>query len=648
MAPPNENFSRALIRLWFRLTTILSIGLLVALALLLYPPVLGWLFYISIPEALYEIACRGVFLCAIAMAASLLLTVLASPFLRAPASRTSAFQNIAGCVSGAVVFFDLFVAVGVVADSEKLSHSAELRIFLLYIAVFLLSLFNRNWRKRLAAQFDGIKPKTTRIAIGAIAAAIAILAIIDYSAPTSAQSASVAVHPKRNILFVTFDALSAEDMSLYGYDRPTTPMLEQFAKSGSVFTHFYSGSTFTTPSLATIFTGLEPSEDGVYHLQGRLRAPHDEQSFVRALHDAGYTTGATISSPMAYFFTSWRPREFDWLDGPVYRTKDFLKVWNATSWLHPQQSFGSRLDEFNDFEKAFRLVLVNGYDADPFKHTVSRFPPAQVFAHAREEIDRLPEGYFLWVHVFAPHHPYLPAEHMGKFLPGPEMRTGQSQMAMPQGEYPMQMQDLVTQARARYDEFIADADTAFGQFVNKADADGKLANTVVIVSADHGESFQAGVYQHDTPFQTVPEIHIPLVVRMPGQTTGSRIDFAADQTSLAPTILELAGVSRAPWMHGRSLVPWLGDQREASSAPDALAFCQYLATSSVFRPVSSGSVGVTDGVNQYVVNVKTGQASLRDMRQPLTWKVDRSAQNPEKAKALRAALEARFPGLLKK
>ena len=79
-----------------------------------------------------------------------------------------------------------------------------------------------------------------------------------------------------------------------------------------------------------------------------------------------------------------------------------------------------------------------------------------------------------------------------------------------------------TKARLRYDEFLADADSAFGVFLSGLEAAGRLQNTAVIVSADHGESFEGGIF-HARPAIIRPALRFTslLMIRMPGQERGS-------------------------------------------------------------------------------------------------------------------------------
>ena len=129
---------------------------------------------------------------------------------------------------------------------------------------------------------------------------------------------------------------------------------------------------------------------------------------------------------------------------------------------------------------------------------------------------------------------------------------------------------------------------------------------------------------------------------MRGQERSARIAFAVDQTALAPTILEIAGLLRADWMRAPSLVPYLIP--DAAAAGDRLGITEYLETNSAFRPVHPGTVGVTGGIHQHLLNLGTGEHA-RDGR-AADWNIDRSA--PEAARELRDDLYSRFPELPRK
>jgi arylsulfatase A-like enzyme len=191
---------------------------------------------------------------------------------------------------------------------------------------------------------------------------------------------------------------------------------------------------------------------------------------------------------------------------------------------------------------------------------------------------------------------------------------------------------------------MATTDRRFGELMEELDRSGKLKDTTVILTADHGESFEGGIYQHQTPYLTRPVIHIPLVVHAPGQTEGRTIDAPVDQTSLAPTILELAGQTKPEWMRGQSVAPWITGNAQPPAS--GMAFCQYLERNSIFKPLRKGTLGVIDGEYQYVVYLDNQNGDLRPLPQAQYWNINQGDQNPGKAASLRAAIQAQFPDLV--
>jgi arylsulfatase A-like enzyme len=358
------------------------------------------------------------------------------------------------------------------------------------------------------------------------------------------------------------------------------------------------------------------------------------------LKSAGYTTAAFLSNPFAYYLGK-STGGFDLLPEPVFHSGGLERVWNASRPLHQDSGFGSRIDEYIDLESVWNSLF-----ALPGNLSM-RFRPEATFAHAQQLLNQLPNGYFLWVHVITPHNPYLPdPADRGRFLPADKVHTDEEWAGGRwKPNYPPDQQSLVDERRLRYDEFIATADRAFGAFMANFEKSGKSQNTIVIVSADHGESFEGGVYQHSSPYLTRPVIHIPLIIRLPGQREGRKVAVAADQTALAPTILELSGQSKPESMRGESLAGWLKEDNRGEG--EGLAFSQYLERNSVFRPLQHGMVGVVDGKYQYVVDLATQKGSLRPLSEAHFWNLDKASDNPARARELRSAVHGRFPAWVK-
>jgi arylsulfatase A-like enzyme len=636
--------------LWLRLATLGVVALIFGESLWLAPgKAQGWSFYLTTTEVLFEVVVRLVAAAVFGFLLGTICAAILAPILGFFKSARELLVDSATKVAVVLIVFLLsrYALEVLIGWSYTIAPHRAIYDRLLYVGQFVViavALCIPRARRTLTSSFDGfLSPQMTRRTAIATVGSAAALALTEYALSKSvprAMAASSPQRPKSNFLLITFDALDAEDMSLYGRRYPTTPNIDAFARQGTVFKNFFSASTFTTPSVATMLTGLYPSESAVYQLQGRIRASDAKHILPYLMGGAGYETAAFLTNPFAYYLSKSVQSGISMMPEPVFQQGFLQHLWSATSPLHQDSGFGNRMDEYADLEYVWnKLVRIPG-------NLCMRYRPVKSFEHARKMVADLPDGYFLWLHVITPHNPYLPdpQEH-GRFLPDSKWNTYEEEFGGRwKPHYPPDQQSELDERRLRYDEFIATADRGFGDFMTDFENAGKLANTTVIVSADHGESFEGGVYQHSSPYLTRPVIHIPLIIRTPGQKEGRTVAVTADQTSLAPTILDLAGVPKPAAMRGPSLVPWLSS--ESPSDNTGVAFCQYFERNSVYKPLRYGTVGVISGEYQYVVYLDTQKGELRPLSEAEVWNLDRSAENPERASALRATLKARFPELV--
>jgi arylsulfatase A-like enzyme len=440
----------------------------------------------------------------------------------------------------------------------------------------------------------------------------------------------------RNVILVTFDALSMEDTSLDGYHLPTTPNIDSLARKSTSFTNFYGSSTFTTPCVVSILTGRYPSNTHVYHYGGRLRGEGATQTLPNVLRAGGYLTAASVANPGAHPACLGFGADFDLLPDPPIN--DFATR-EATGIFHS----GALANDAGFVGRIVPYILEN-LAPRQFGQTHSKAPPNMSFEQAERLLDKLHGPFFLWVHVYAPHFPYLPEPpYLKKFLQSDEFRTHAdfaNSFDQKGYTYSASKQQTIDRGRLRYDEWVAQADGAFGQFMATLERTGHSTDTAIIVSADHGESFAGGYVGHGGPRQLRPILHVPLVVHVPGMTEARQVSTVADQTRLAPTILEIAGIERPSWMDGQSLC---GLMRGEAELQPAQAFTQYFEANSAFKPIHSGTVGVIDGRHQYVIDVGTGAGSLYDLSEANEQRNELSGREPAIAADLRGAIQRRFP-----
>lgn len=425
---------------------------------------------------------------------------------------------------------------------------------------------------------------------------------------------------KPNIILISLDTLTAKDMSLYGYNLPTTPNLESFSKQCHVFNHAYANSNFTTPGMASILTSKYPVTNKVYSYYNFLSSEIRHENIAHELKRVGYQNIALIANPAGHPNTNGSFRDFDHaplIDHLHQLTGDSLvddfQLYLKRLGFHPLAWFGERAVAMTrHLESAWLKFLPARRIARD--QLFSRSPDI-TFGLAHKYLKDAKRPFFLWTHIQAPHSPYLPnASFKHRFLSESIFETASSQNHFSNLHYTADQQPLVDKLRLRYNEHIASSDAAVGDFLTHLAKEGYLENSVVIITADHGEQFEKGFHEHGGAgymglYQ--PLIHIPLLIHLPGQTTTQRIAANAEQVDIAPTILDLLKLPIPRWMEGESLVPGMLGQH-SSGKPK---FSMNLELCSPRRPITDGSIAVMLGSDKYIYYRRSGKEELYDLGQ---------------------------------
>ena len=427
---------------------------------------------------------------------------------------------------------------------------------------------------------------------------------------------------KPNVVLISFDALTAQDMSLYGYRLPTTPQFERLARRSYNFVNFVSSSDFTTPAVASLLTGQYSLTNRVFQLYGHVPHRLRKDNIAWVLRRHGYTTAAIVTNPAAHPLTLRLAKSFSILPRPP-----------VSSWFFPgtfllQLRHSLLFNAVNGI--AVNGILRFGSLAGLFNKT-SMVQPRAVFASAREFIRGARTPYFLWVHLYPPHAPYVSDKRFrGRFLPGPDFTTqAQYFWQTPGSEYPPQSQHDVDLLRLRYDESIAECDSTLGEFLDWMSASHRDANTILVVTADHGENFSDGWWSHESPDLHYPETHIPLLISLPGEKRGYTETEDGDLTDIAPTLLAELGIGEPSWMDGH---PLIGPTQAAAAAEPS--FSMYLGQSDPFSRPTVGAIAANSGGYHLVWYFPSGGLELFDI-----------ARDPEEKHAVRPLFPPYPPGM---
>ncbi len=438
---------------------------------------------------------------------------------------------------------------------------------------------------RLAAPGARLLPALDRLArrtLPVLLAAVALAAVVPLVRDRIAERRAIAALPAAradapNVLLIILDTVRAMSLSLYGYPRPTTPELERFAAKGVLFTQAISPAPWTLPSHASMFTGREAHE-----LSTDWYVPLDSTypTLAEQLRDAGYNT-AGFSGNVWY-----ASREMGLGRGFVhfedYR-RSLAELGMSASILRViRGEFVRRLGREDDMPDRKSAADIN-HDFLGWLDANGHRP------------------FFTFLNYYDAHTPYLPPESFaGQFHAGPERlshapdRT--SATAPPDSA-------RVKAARDSYEAAIAYLDHELRQLFTELERRGALENTLVIVTADHGEEFfEHGVPEHGNSLY-LPSVHVPLMIVWPHHVpAGQRVTAPVGARQIAATVMDLAGLGARSPFPGPSLThDWL----TPDSAPEPPIFNQlgHATGLPAWYPVSKGDMfAVLFGGLRYIRN----------------------------------------------
>ncbi len=450
-------------------------------------------------------------------------------------------------------------------------------------------------------------------------------------------------------MLLTIDALSAEHMSLYGARRPTTPELDAFAGTATVFDHAYANGNFTTAGVASILTGTRPWTHRAFQIFSWPTLESRQHSLPEELLRAGYMTGYVATNSYAGAARLGFSPYFQY--GRSDRVPMTLPCPDRLARALPYACPASQILPILLLEKLWERA-----QAASLSRTNRHYDPELAVDTALtwlEHVDKT-RPVFIWVHLFPPHAPYAaPAPWLGRFSAASEARTTAS--SDPTDNYVFRSMDpqLVTVFEARYDEAVQYVDHYAGSFITQAL---KLLgdNTVVVVMADHGESFANGYGGHGGPGLYDSIIHVPLIIKLPHQAHMVHIETRAEQVDVAPTLAALAQAGTPSSWEGQSLLG-LWDTDDPGSSATRPVFAMNFEENHRDAPLTAGSLAVIQGrwkLMHYMGQLHYPQMpalhdELYDISSDPDELTDLAAQQPQETRrltALATAELARHPG----
>ena len=314
-----------------------------------------------------------------------------------------------------------------------------------------------------------------------------------------------------NIVLITIDTLRADHLSCYGYERKTSPVIDAIAENGIVCSNVFAPSSWTAPSMTSLFTSVYPINHGVVHGIGYTE---DNALNVQEIFSPDLTTLAEVLQANGY------------------------STFGVSANPHLSEKF--RFDRGFDY-----------FTCLPFEDAKA----VNEAAFAWEDKIRKAGKYFLWVHYVDPHYPYTAQKPwIGSYASeaetrmllniSPESWWGLKTLVKSVKDDPTLIKHLI----ALYDSEINYADAHVGMLMEKLSLD---EETLVVITSDHGEEFlEHGETGHGHNLYQ-QSLHVPLIVKLPRKhIERTTLSQPMSLINVMPTILEIAGLDAPPTATG--------------------------------------------------------------------------------------------------
>jgi arylsulfatase A-like enzyme len=317
----------------------------------------------------------------------------------------------------------------------------------------------------------------------------------------SALAIGCSHEPSPNVVLIVLDTVRADGVGGTFNDRPVTPALDGLAAAGTRFDRAYSTAPWTLPSHASLFTGLAPTQHKAVHENFALAASH--RTLAESLSEHGYLTYGITSNP--------------WVTSGRGLAQGFQKF----------EAAYSQEPEATDKGASRAAQLATGFIAG----AASQAKP-----------------FFLFVNLLEAHLPYAPPDAGFAAL-------GIAPDSLTTRDYSIERAEEIitgertadaverTLAQTLYTAEIAYQDQQLAVIIDTLTSHQILDNTLIIVTADHGELLgEGGMMGHEFSLAD-PVLNVPLVVRYPSRFAGGiRSELPVSHLDILPTVVDIVGI----------------------------------------------------------------------------------------------------------
>jgi arylsulfatase A-like enzyme len=402
-----------------------------------------------------------------------------------------------------------------------------------------------------------------------------------------------------NVLIIVFDAWSAYNISLYGYDRDTTPNLSRLADRAVVYHNHYAGGNFTTPGTASLLTGTHPWKHRAFRHNSQVDESYVDKNLFHAFKN--HYRLAYSHNPLVNIFLKQFAGKIDeyihqqrfllqndWIINSLFNNDEDIA---SVSWIRAMKrqlngsTYSLYLPQLYEKIKDARIVTYqdNFPEGLPSVLEDNYFRLEDGINWLNQNLDILPKPFLGYFHYLPPHFPYKThAEFKNRFV-----NDGWKQIVKPKHLFSRQYSpERLYKSRTEYDEFILYVDREFDRLHDYLEQSGMLDNTWVVLTSDHGELFERGIRGHLTFTLHQPVIRVPLMIFEPGSKTRKDVYAPTSAIDLLPTLMQVTGQGKLDWVEGEILPPFT----QGHPARDNRVYALQARRTNTGYPINEGTV----------------------------------------------------------
>ena len=394
-----------------------------------------------------------------------------------------------------------------------------------------------------------------RILFGLIAAFIFLVA--DYSIVSTVKSRRPeSARPSTdNIILITIDTLRSDHLGCYGNNKILTENMDRIASEGILYKNCMSPIPLTNPSHASILTGLYPPHHGILlngesHLNPGIKTLPDVLS-QRGYKTAAFVSGHTLKNWVCHFSEQFELYEDNFSPSRILPDSVFESIF-----AKPCLAMLKRIHFLGDLNKNSRIAEKVIKEAGDWISLNSDSP------------------FFLWLHVFDPHGPYSPPPPYNKMYYSEYSTKVDGDWIKLTDDQKIEMlknEGYLEQFKSLYAGEVSYVDDQIGVFLNVLRRMRLLEKTMIILTADHGESLTEHNYYFDHSVCLYdPSLKVPLIFRLPNKEhAGDQVDDLVRLVDIFPTVLDYCRIRFTEKVDGR---PLLGNKENPRIEEPALSF----------------------------------------------------------------------------